>query len=67
MPWFVPYSRAIKAAVSVPVLVTGGFTDPVHADDVVRQGGADLVGIGRAMLTDPDWARTAIAQLQGRP
>ncbi len=62
--WFVPYSRAIRAAVDVPVLVTGGITDPVHADSVVRSGGADLIGIGRAMLSDPDWARTALAQLQ---
>ncbi len=62
--WFVPYSRAMKAAVDVPVLVTGGITDPQHADGVVRSGGADLVGIGRAMLNDPDWARAALAQLQ---
>jgi NADPH2 dehydrogenase len=63
--WFVPYAQAIKEAVNVPVLVTGGFTDARHADRVVREGRADLIGVGRAMLNDAAWARSAIAQLQG--
>jgi NADPH2 dehydrogenase len=62
--WFVPYAQAIKELVNVPVLVTGGFTDAAHADRVVREGRTDLVGIGRAMLNDPSWTRTAIEQLR---
>ena len=65
--WFVPYAEAVKKAVRVPVLVTGGFTDPAHADRVVREGKADLIGVGRAMLNDPDWARAAIADSGFRP
>jgi 2,4-dienoyl-CoA reductase-like NADH-dependent reductase (Old Yellow Enzyme family) len=61
--YFVPYAQAIKAAVRVPVLVTGGIAEPDLADRAVREGWADLVGIGRAMLNDPDWARKAIAHL----
>jgi NADPH2 dehydrogenase len=61
--FFVSYAEAIKAAVKVPVLVTGGIKDPAHADSIVREGKADLVGIGRAMLEDADWARKAIASL----
>jgi 2,4-dienoyl-CoA reductase-like NADH-dependent reductase (Old Yellow Enzyme family) len=61
--YFVPYAAAIKGAVSVPVMVTGGIRDPRHADRIVRQEEADLVGIGRGMLEDPDWARKAIAEL----
>ena len=64
--WFVPYAEAVKAAVRVPVLVTGGFTDPLHADRIVREGRADLIGIGRAMLNDPDWGRAAIERLRAR-
>lgn len=64
--YFVPYARAVKAAVAVPVIVTGGISDPVFADQVVRNGDADLVGIGRAMLNDAEWARTAIARLATR-
>jgi NADPH2 dehydrogenase len=61
--YFVPYAQAIKAAVKIPVLVTGGFSEPDLADRAVRDGWADLVGVGRAMLNDPDWARKAIAHL----
>jgi len=61
--YFVPYAQAIKAVVGVPVLVTGGFAEPDLADRAVREQWADLVGIGRAMLNDPDWARKAIAHL----
>jgi 2,4-dienoyl-CoA reductase-like NADH-dependent reductase (Old Yellow Enzyme family) len=65
--WFVPYAEAMKAAVRVPVLVTGGFTDPAHADRVVREGRADLIGIGRAMLNDAAWSRVAVEQLSRQP
>ncbi len=58
--YFVPSAEAIKKRVRVPVIVTGGIADPVLADRIVREGRADLVGIGRAMLNDPLWARKAI-------
>jgi 2,4-dienoyl-CoA reductase-like NADH-dependent reductase (Old Yellow Enzyme family) len=61
--YFVPYAQAIKAVVGGPVLVTGGFAEADLADRAVREGWADLVGVGRAMLNDPDWARKAIAHL----
>lgn len=64
--YFVPYAEAIKAGVKVPVMVTGGIKDAEAADCIVREGKADLVGIGRAMLEDPDWARRAIESLSQR-
>jgi NADPH2 dehydrogenase len=62
--YFVPYAAAIKAVVKVPVNVTGGIADPMHADRIVRSGQADTVGIGRAMLNDAEWAKKAIALLR---
>jgi 2,4-dienoyl-CoA reductase-like NADH-dependent reductase (Old Yellow Enzyme family) len=62
--YFVPYAAAIKSFVGIPVMVTGGISEPGLADHVVRSGQADLVGIGRAMLNDADWARKAIQALQ---
>jgi 2,4-dienoyl-CoA reductase-like NADH-dependent reductase (Old Yellow Enzyme family) len=61
--YFVPYAQAIKSAVRVPVMVAGGLGEPDLADRAVREGWADLVGVGRAMLNDPDWAGKAIAHL----
>lgn len=63
--YFVPYAAAVKKRVTVPVLVTGGIREPEHADRIIRAGHADVVGIGRAMLEDPDWPRKAIAALRG--
>jgi len=57
--YFVPTAAGIKAAVSVPVIVAGGITDPCFADQVIRSGQADLVAIGRAMLRNPNWAEEA--------
>ena len=61
--YFVEYAEAVKGMVGVPVLVAGGIADPQMADVIVRSGRADLVGIGRAMLDDPEWSRHAIARL----
>jgi len=49
--YFVGYAEALKAIVDVPVLVAGGISDPRMADLIVRSRRADIVGIGRAMLT----------------
>jgi NADPH2 dehydrogenase len=64
--YFVPHAAAVKARVQVPVLVAGGIKDPFHADSIVRSGQADLVGIGRAMLEDPEWAKKAMAALSSQ-
>jgi 2,4-dienoyl-CoA reductase-like NADH-dependent reductase (Old Yellow Enzyme family) len=62
--YFLSYAQAIRSRVSVPVLVTGGISNAAMADEIVREEWADLVGIGRAMLNDADWARKAIEQLR---
>lgn len=63
--YFAPLSKAIKGVVDVPVVVTGGVTTPQAADLLVRQGKADLVGVGRALLADSGWAARAIQALGG--
>jgi NADPH2 dehydrogenase len=63
--YFVSYAEALKDVVDVPVLVAGGIADPRMADVIIRSRRADIVGVGRAMLEDPDWARKA-ADLLGQ-
>ena len=46
-------SAAIRAAVTVPVIVTGGVRTPEGAERVLEKGQADLVGVGRAVLKIP--------------
>jgi 2,4-dienoyl-CoA reductase-like NADH-dependent reductase (Old Yellow Enzyme family) len=62
--YFVAYAEAVKDVVDVPVMVAGGITEPQMADVVIRSGRTDIVGIGRAMLDDPDWTRKAAEALR---
>ncbi len=51
---FVPLAAAIKQAVSIPVFTTGRVTDPRLAEAIVRDGQADMVGMTRAHIADPE-------------
>ena len=46
---------AKKAKIKTPLLVQGKLGDPKLAEKVVREGTAELVGLGHPALTDPDW------------
>jgi len=64
---FAPESAAIRQAVHVPVLLTGGITEPAAAEQLLADGVADLIGVGRVTLKDPHWSKNALAALhQGR-
>ncbi len=57
-------SSAVKEKVSVPVLVTGGITEPKEAERILENKSADLIGVGRALLKDPFWAKKARSELE---
>jgi 2,4-dienoyl-CoA reductase-like NADH-dependent reductase (Old Yellow Enzyme family) len=61
----VPYARAIKEALGVPVIAVGRLDDPHVAESVLGNGDTDLVAVGRGMLRDPYWALHAIRELSG--
>lgn len=46
----------IKKLVSVPVSCVGRIVSPEAAEAVVASGKADIIGLGRSLLTDPDFA-----------
>lgn len=54
-------SAAVKQVVSIPVLAVGRINDPILADQLLVEGKADLVNMGRALLADPDLPRKAAA------
>ncbi|EDK32398.1 NADH:flavin oxidoreductase [Clostridium kluyveri] len=58
--YFTPLSKAIKEVVSIPVIVTGGIIHAKTADEILSRGEADLIGVGRAIYKDSDWARNAM-------
>jgi 2,4-dienoyl-CoA reductase-like NADH-dependent reductase (Old Yellow Enzyme family) len=58
-----PSSSPITAVADVPALVTGRFRTLEEAEQVLRSGEADLVGLTRATIADPDLvAKTRVGQ-----
>ncbi len=52
-----PYTALARRLTGLPVIANGGLGDPELANESIRGGYADLVAIGRAALTNPDWPR----------
>jgi 2,4-dienoyl-CoA reductase (NADPH2) len=50
-----PLSAAVRSIVDVPVIVAGRFRFPQLAEHAIESGQTDLVGVGRALLADPEW------------
>ncbi|MFU8891715.1 MAG: NADH:flavin oxidoreductase [Anaerosomatales bacterium] len=61
--YFAELSSAILEAVSNPVMLTGGITDPLVAERLLAEGAADLIGVGRAILKDSGWAGRAVSMV----
>ena len=45
----------LKSAVSKPVLVAGRINQPQLAESILADGKADMIGMARALITDPDF------------
>jgi dimethylglycine catabolism A len=56
---FVSLAARVKAAVRTPIIVTGRIITPAQAEEVLRSGAADLIGMTRALIADPDLPRKA--------
>ncbi|MBI2907818.1 MAG: FAD-dependent oxidoreductase [Chloroflexi bacterium] len=62
--WRIAYTEAIKREVKVPVITVGVIRDAEVAESFIREGKADFIALGRALLADADWANKAA---EGRP
>ena len=51
---YVHLAAAIRAAVELPVFTVGRITDPAQAEGILARGEADMVGMTRAHIADPD-------------
>ncbi len=45
---------AIKKVVQVPVITVGRINNPLLAENILQEGKADLVAMGRALIADPE-------------
>lgn len=63
----VPFAERVRHDAGVPAAAVGRITEPAQADAVVREGRADLVLLGKALLREPQWALRAAEALGATP
>ena len=57
---FVHLASGVKAAVTKPVISCNRINDPALAESIIRDGRADMVGLARALLADPEFPLKAM-------
>jgi len=50
-----PYAEQMKKALKIPVIAVQRINTPELAEEAIREGKADLVATGRALIADPYW------------
>ncbi|ANB60710.1 NADPH dehydrogenase NamA [Anoxybacteroides amylolyticum] len=59
----VPFAEAIRREADVPTGAVGLITSGRQAEEILRNGRADLIFIGRELLRNPYWPKTAANEL----
>lgn len=60
--YFSELTKEIKKVVTVPVILAGGVTDGLAAERLLEEEAADLIGVCRAIIKDPSWAKRVICE-----
>jgi len=59
----VPFAERIRREAEILTAAVGFITDPMQADQIIRNGEADIVLLAREMLREPYWALDAARQV----
>lgn len=57
--WRSYMARAVREKFHKPTIAIGNIRSPQAAEDILAKGDADLIGIGRGLIADPDWCSKA--------
>ncbi len=63
----VSFAERIRREAAVATAAVGMITDPMQADQIVRNGQADVVLLARELLRDPNWPLRAARALHVKP
>lgn len=61
-PYFLDFAKEAKERTNIPLMVTGGFKTRRQTEDAVDSGAADMVGVARAMVLNPQLANTWLSE-----
>ncbi len=61
--WQVDFSETVRKNAGVLTAAVGLITQPLQANEIISEGKADIVLLGREMLRDPYWAFRAAKEL----
>jgi 2,4-dienoyl-CoA reductase-like NADH-dependent reductase (Old Yellow Enzyme family) len=60
----VPYAEQVRAEADIATMAVGRIVDPHQAEDILRAGLVDLIGIGRELMYNPFWTLHAAEALE---
>jgi len=59
----VPFAERIRREADIATAAVGSITEPTHADEIIRNGRADVVLLAREFLREPYWPLKAARAL----
>ena len=62
--WQTPFSDAIRNTIAIPTITAGYIQDIDQINTILLNGRADLIALGRPLLLDANFVRTAQAYEQ---
>lgn len=66
-PYFTDFAKQAKQVTSIPILVSGGFETRDQAAKALRDGSADAINLGRAMVLNPSLGNAWLSAAGGDP
>ena len=66
-PYFLEFAGRARRKTKVPLMVTGGFKTRAQAENAIVEGKADLIGLARALVVDPELPSFWLSGQRGEP
>jgi 2,4-dienoyl-CoA reductase-like NADH-dependent reductase (Old Yellow Enzyme family) len=64
--YFLDFAEKARAAVTTPLILTGGFRTVAGMGDAISSGAVDMVGIARSLAIEPDAPKRLLAGQEAR-
>jgi 2,4-dienoyl-CoA reductase-like NADH-dependent reductase (Old Yellow Enzyme family) len=59
----VPYASAIRTGAEINTMAVGFITEAAQAEQILAEGSADFIALGRELMADPNWVYHAALEL----